>query len=176
MSELACFLLISAFLISGCGYTVPVVLDCDTAHGDTVTVSKLNEKLADKEVVLHTSNGKTPNVQFMAASSDSCKYIDNSTGLPVTMPMRSLGRIEYRNHVNGAIDGFFEGALIGFGAGAILGAVTANHREAGVDAVFAGFAGGMLGAVIGAVWHGISGERTNYTIPQDSLVVIPTRK
>ncbi len=84
------------------------------------------------------------------------------------MPMRSLSKIEYRNHVNVVIDGFFEGALIGLGVGAILRSRTAKHPEPGVDAVFAGVAGGMFGAVIGAVWHGISGERTDYAIPQES--------
>ena len=176
MSKIVCFLLISALLISGCGYAVPVVLDRDTAHGDTVTVSRLNEKLADKGVVLHTLEGNRLDVQFITASSESCRYVDDSTGLPAAMPMRSLSTIEYRNHLNGAIDGFFEGALIGLGVGAILGAVTAHHSEPGVDAVFAGVAGGMLGAVIGAVWHGISGERTDYAIPQDSLVVSPVQE
>jgi hypothetical protein len=167
--------LITALVVSGCGYTMPVVLDTkETASGDAMTIAKLNDHLADRHVVLHTIDSGDVEGQYVMCLRDSCWYLDGSTNSKLCLPTTEIRSIEYRNHATGVVCGFLFGAGAFAGTGALLksvadGATGGNASEMGLT--YVAVLGVLAGGATGAFFYGMEGARNEYEFVQDTLAV-----
>jgi hypothetical protein len=167
--------LITAIVVSGCGYTMPVVLNTkETTPGDAMTIARLNDRLAGRHVVLHTFAAGDIEGQYISCVRDSCWYLDASTTSSESLPTSSIRSIEYRNHATGIVCGFLVGAGACAGTGALLksvadGATGGDVSEMGLS--YVAVLGVLAGGATGAFFYGMEGARNEYEFVQDTLSV-----
>lgn len=161
-------LVLSVVLTAGCSST-------RVAEGslDAVMIAEINERgLAERATIFtYPLTGPTRRSYVgdnLRIATDSASWIDPSTMALVAVPVRSVGRVRFVSHWDGAGKGFLYGSMGGAAAGVVMGVTSwepGHHNltsSAGDHAMYsAAFLGGACG-VIGLIGGAISGAETNY--------------
>ncbi len=161
-------LLVAALSLAGCTATYQAALDRPTARGDTLSLTRLNSRLAERHVVLRRVNGEETQGTYLRSSQDSCYLLtnDSSTVSTVVILTSNIRSVEYKDHWSG----FVGGLIGGFVVGVLLGAATVAYAWSGGTPVI-GFA--LLAACIFSfiglpILGAVDGVHSTVLFPADS--------
>lgn len=127
--------LLAAMLLTGCSATYQVALDRPTARKDTLSLTRLNNRLANRRVNVSQANGQEIQGIYMRSSADSCYLLSNdSATVPTVVPIADIKTIEFRDHWSGFLAGLFGGV---FGASVFALATFAIAYGQGGNSPFA---------------------------------------
>jgi hypothetical protein len=119
-------LLIAALFLAGCSATYHVALDRPTARNDTLSLSRLNSRLADTRVIVHRVSGPDLQGSFESCNADSSRFLGDSSGVQAIVPTSDIKTIEFADHWSGLLGGLLAG-FAGFFVCVSLGVLIGYH-------------------------------------------------
>jgi len=157
------FALLAIILFSGCSSTKYIAPEMERVHGDTLTVTEFNNRVARSFVMIqHREDGDifTGN---LVCSKDSCYYFDPRPGVRRGVPISSVIKVEKNDAVRGTILGTVGGALAGaLIAGTIAWAAMGSKEDAGLAIAGVGGLGFLAGGITGYLIGSSRGETIDY--------------
>jgi len=160
---------LATMLLGGCTTTSQVTFDTYSTRSDTLGLARMNNRLADRFVIVRQVGGEEVRGTFQRCSEDSCYLlIDDRANDPIVLANRDIESLQYKDHWGGLVLGFFAGLGTIIVCG-LLGSL-AYSRDAGVAVLIA--LGGVLFGFIGApIIGGVNGVTNTLLFPCDSRSV-----
>jgi len=167
--QLALLLVILVCLLSGCSHIYPVTFAGEKPRSDTLSAGTVNRRLATKDVIIFTHDGREVSASGVFLTRDSCRFTD-TTSAGALLPTSEIRLVRHIDYTSSAVGGFtlglVGGALLGLGPAALVTDLDDADNQMGVAVLLIG--GMAVGSVVGLVVGGSHGTINDYTMPEVS--------
>ncbi len=153
---LAILALSAVLSAEGCSSTYYVAPDKSVSRNDTVTVGLFNRRMADRSVVVTTTDQREYSASAVSLEKDSCSFLDKDAHSRVVLPIERIRTVSRTDHLSSAVGGLGLGLLSGLAVG---GGIALLSHPSGADermgygllAITTTALGAVGGLVIGAI-------------------------
>jgi hypothetical protein len=165
------FILIVLLSFAGCSVSVTVMPEAPPGQEEVVDYHHVNTMIADRSVHLTLANGSVCDAGSVHLAPDSTSFLNEDKAV-ITIPTRSICKLELQSRTGGAAEGFMlglcGGGLFGYGFGYSFCNEVHDDFIRGAGVAASTTLGALLGSIGGLTQGAVHGHRTEYIFKHPS--------